>query len=197
MVYAGYCTINQIKERCNIELLDTSKDTQLENAGTEASRYVDEMLRAYLTYRQTLTLLEAGYINCVKEDIGEQVLDDEVKVGELIEYNNTTRIWKIKTTSTIADASELKIRGKVRGTADGPSTDDVTEGLTPIFVFKTLPLSAVVPELIKDITADFGAAIYLRRWQPEKYREEWWTTAVLKLEEYIRSNWYRGKICFA
>lgn len=194
--YLGYCTINQIKIRCLIAVTDSTRDSELESSGIEASRHIDEAIRVYLSYRQTLTLLELDYVNCVKEDIGKQILDDEVKVGELIEYNNTTRIWKIKTTSTIADASELKIRGTVRGVASGASSDDVTEGLTPSFIFKTLPLVAIIPEQIKEITADFGAAIFLRRYMPDKYGTEWWTNAVTKLEEYIKTNWHKPSILF-
>jgi len=194
--YTGYCTINQIKERCLIAVTDTGKDAELESAGIEASRHIDEVIRPHLTYRQSLTLAEADYTNCIRTDVGKQVLDDEVKVGELLEYNNTTRVWKIKTTGTIADLSEMKIEGVVRGTASGASIDDVTEAESPIFIFKTLPLVATIPAQIKEITADFGAAIFLRRYIPDKYGTEWWTNAVLKIEEFIKSNWYRGSINF-
>jgi len=127
MVYEGYCTINQIKERCLILLSDTSKDTQLEECGTEASRHVDELIRAYIT----------------------------VPVDGL-----------------------------------------PAESKEP-FIFHQVPLTVgKIPDQIGYITADFGAAIFLRRYMPAKYGGEWWTVALGKIEELIRSNWYKGAFEF-
>ena len=128
MVYSGYCTIDQIKERCLISLVDHTKDTQLEECGTEASRHVDELIRSYVT-----------------------IPDDE---------------------------------------------GDPEEASEP-FVFHQVPLTDdLVPDQIGFITADFGAAIFLRRYMPAKYSEEWWTVALGKMEEFIRSNWYKGAFQF-
>ena len=124
MSYTGYCTIDQIKERCLILLTDHTKDTQLENAGTEASRHVDECLRPYITT---------------------------------------------------------------------PVDGEPEESKEP-FIFHQVPLTTdLIPDQITFITADFGAAIFLRRFMPAKYSEEWWTNALHKIEDFIRSNWYKGK----
>jgi len=140
---------------------------------------------------------EADYVNCVRTDVGKQVLDDEVKVGVLLDYNNTTRIWKIKTTSTIAIDSELKIAGTLRGEAYSASTDDVVEAESPIFIFKTLPLSATIPDQIKVICADIAAGIYLRRKEPEDFDKSWWLQGISKLDIFIKNNWHSGVFHFA
>jgi len=211
MVYSGYCTIDQIKERCLISLVDHTRDTQLEECGTEASRQVDELIRPYLTERLVVTL--SGYTNCIASDIGKEVLDDGVKIGTLLDYDNNDQQWWIKSTSVIffiwdpggwwiksssviANGSSLEIFHGVGEGVGGASTDDVTEQENPYFIFKILPLSAVIPDQITFITADFAAAIFLRRYMPAKYSEEWWTVALGKMEEFIRSNWYKGAFQF-
>lgn len=125
--YSGYCLIDQIKERCLILLTDHTKDTQLESAGTEASRHVDELIRPYIT-------------------VPEDALPAESKEP---------------------------------------------------FIFWQVPLTALkIPDQITHITADFGAAIFLRRYMPAKYSEEWWTVGLGKMEELMRSNWYKGEFQF-
>jgi len=39
-----------------------------------------------------ITLVAAGYTNCVAGDIGKQVQDDTVEIGVLLGYNNTVFI---------------------------------------------------------------------------------------------------------
>lgn len=190
-----YCTVQNVKDRLLIAV--ATYDTEIALAIQEAEDYINEKLRPYLSYRQTLTLLEADYTNCVSTDIGKEVMDDEVKVGKLLDYNNTTRIWKIKTTSTIADASEIKLSGGTgKGTADGGSTDDVTEAESPIFIFKTLPLSATIPDQIVTICGDLAAGVYLRRKEPEDFDKGWWLQGIKKLEDFIKGNWHRGVVVF-
>jgi len=80
---------------------------------------------------QSLTLLSAGYVNCIASDIGKQVQDDTAEIGLLVEYNNTTRVWRIATASTVATASAMTITtGTGAGTADGASTDGTTNDWT-------------------------------------------------------------------
>lgn len=194
-ITAYYCLLGSVKERLLIPTSDTSYDTEIALAILEAEDYINEHLRPYLTYRQTVTLSETGYVNCDLEDIGMTILDDEVAIGTLLSYNNTTRIWKVKTTSTIAIDSELKIDGTLRGTASGASTDDVTEAESPIFVFKTLPLVATIPDQIEVICADLAAGIVQRRKMPEDFSTGWWNQGIRKLETFIKNNWHQGKIC--
>lgn len=127
MAYEGYCTIAQIKERCLIDPSDETHDTQLETAGTEASRLIDEEIRPYIT------------------EYGEGV----------------------------------------------PAEDDEP------FIFYQVPLTAgKIPAQISYITADFAAAIFMRRHIPERYWELWDRSGREKLEALVRMNWYRGNINF-
>lgn len=198
MAYEGYCTILQIKPRLLIEDADDTYDTELETAGTEASRIIDEKLRPFLTIRQSLTLAESGYVNCKKADVGRQVEDDGVQVGELLRFNNTTRIWKIETTTTIADLSVITItNGSGSGTASGASTDDVTEQEDPYFIFKTLPLSGTIPDIIKEICADLAAGLFKRRHKPESFDQGWLNQAYTKLNDLIKANWHKGTFKFS
>jgi len=133
-----YCTLAKVKERVSIPAATETYDTDLALAIVEAERIIDEKIRSFLTERQKLTLKEAAYTSCVKSDVGKQVEDDTVQVGELLSYNNTTRIWKVKASSTIAQDSVITItEGTGAGTASVVSSDDVTEQTSPYFIFKT------------------------------------------------------------
>ena len=77
---------------------------------------------------QTLKLLASGYTNCVVTDIGKQVRDDTVEIGALLAYNNTTRKWWIRSTSTIASASAMTITagtGAGTGSANSATGEDL------------------------------------------------------------------------
>ena len=66
--------------------------------------------------------LAAGYTNCVASDIGKQVEDDGEEIGPLFAYDNAARIWRISSTSVVADASVMSIAGGTgAGIADGNS----------------------------------------------------------------------------
>lgn len=75
-----------------------------------------------------LALASGGYVNCIATDIGKQVKDDGVEVGELVSYNNTTREWQIRASVTIADASTMTITtGTGEGTASGASLQPIAD----------------------------------------------------------------------
>lgn len=191
----AYCTINQIKGRLLITTADTTYDTELKTAGDEAGYLIDERLRPHLTYAQNVTLNLASYADCESGDIGKEVMNDEVKIGILLDYNNTSRVWKIKTASTVAIASVLKISdGYGSGVATGASTDAVTEQTNPYFIFKTLPLSATIPLPVKEIAADLGAGLFKRRQMPQDLDSGWFGQGLKKLEEFIKSNFFKGTI---
>jgi len=191
-----YSSIDQVKYRCLIGTADVTKDTQLSICVLEASRHIDEWLRPYMSYAQTLTLKSSGYTNCTITDIGKQVLDDESKVGKLLDYNNTTRLWRIKTTSTIAVDSTLKLDdGKGTGVAYNASSCDVTEQESPYFVFNSIPLGTI-PDQLSYICADYATALFFRRYIPEKYSDVWFEDADKKMEEFINNNWKKGVVQF-
>lgn len=59
------------------------------------------------------------------------------------------------------------------------------------------PLTAgSIPEQLANITADFGAAIFMRRHMPEKYWELWERTGREKLDTYLKLNYYKGTVTF-
>ncbi|GAG58971.1 unnamed protein product, partial [marine sediment metagenome] len=71
----------------------------------------------------TLILAAAGYTNCAATDVGKQVKDDNVEVGRLLSYDNTTRVWVFESASTVASGSAMTITsGTGVGDADADST---------------------------------------------------------------------------
>ena len=70
---------------------------------------------------QILTLDSAGYVDVIASDVGNQVMDDSVEIGELISYNNTLRTWLIESSSIIAEDSVITITD---GTGAGTATED-------------------------------------------------------------------------
>lgn len=73
----------------------------------------------YNTKIGLVTMGSSGYTNCVATDIGKQVKDDTVEIGALLAYNNTTRKWWVRTTSTVVNGSAMTITG---GTGAGTSS---------------------------------------------------------------------------
>lgn len=55
-----------------------------------------------------------------------------------------------------------------------------------------LPLETV-PALVRYATADIATALFLQRHLPERYNVSWWTSGNLKIEEYIKSIYKKGK----
>ena len=66
-----------------------------------------------------VTLQESGYTNCIASDITKQVTDDTAEIGALLAFNNTTRKWWVRTTSTVANGSAMAITA---GTGAGTSS---------------------------------------------------------------------------
>ncbi len=64
-----------------------------------------------------------GYTDCVPTDIGNQVQDDTVEIGLLVDYDNTRRRWLIDTGNTIVAGSAMTITA---GTGAGASTRTTT-----------------------------------------------------------------------
>jgi len=67
---------------------------------------------------KVITLIAAGYVNCVAGDIGKQVQDDAAEIGALLGYNNTTREWWIDTALAVISGSAMTITA---GTGAGTS----------------------------------------------------------------------------
>lgn len=79
----------------------------------------------YLNEIQILTLQSSGYTNAVAGDIGKTVKDDGADTGALLAYNNTSRKWWIRYSSTIASGSAMTISG---GTGAGTAAANSTTG---------------------------------------------------------------------
>lgn len=75
----------------------------------------------------TTLILDGAYTNCVDSDIGKNVEDDSVAKGELIDFDNTNKIWWIRPTVdgyVIDDNSAMTIAsGTGVGVASGDSAD--------------------------------------------------------------------------
>lgn len=73
---------------------------------------------------QTVTLSSVAYTGCVPGDIGKSVWrnSDNHNYGFLLDYDNTTRKWWVRSTETIADATDIHINtGTGAGTTSGAS----------------------------------------------------------------------------
>lgn len=188
-----YSTIDNVKDRCLIDTTITTHDSAMSLCVLEASRHIDEQLRPYYSFRQKLTLT-SDYTDCVETDIGKEVMDDEVKIGELLDYNNTSRIWKIKSTVTVAQDSTIKLEdGTGEGIASVASTNDVTQRIHPTFIFNTLPLTTI-PTQITYICADYATDLFQARHFPRKHSDVWRDLADLKMAYFINNNFKQGEV---
>jgi len=198
----GYCNKADIKSRALVATGDSSYDTDIVAAGQEASRFIDDKLRPYISpNKQTLVLKEADYVNCASTDVGKPVRDDDVKVGILFDYNNDTRTWIVLCDSSVAKIatnSEVEVYG---GYGSGVASADSTkpaEAQEP-FVFYQVPLTddtAKVPDEITAICADLGTGIFKRRQMPQSMDVGWWAQGIKKLEEFIKSTFHKGVTVF-
>jgi len=199
---SGYCEHEDIKSRLIIASTDASYDTQIISAGIEASEYIDEKLRPYISPNlQSLVLKLADYVNCGTDEIGMTVRDDDVEIGTLEEYNNTTRTWVIRCKSTVAKILANSVVAVWGGTGYGVANADTaapTEDDEP-FIFLQVPLTAnaaKIPDEIANICADLGAGIFKRRHQPQDMDAGWWAQGIRKLDEFIKGNFFKGTINF-
>jgi len=69
------------------------------------------------------TLSSAGYINCVASDVGKQVTDDGVQIGQLLSYDNGTNTWYVESATQIVSGSVMAIpTGTGAGTTNSVTT---------------------------------------------------------------------------
>jgi hypothetical protein len=188
-----YGTISNVKNRLLIS--DTSHDSGMTLALNEASRIVDEKLRVYMSYGHYCTLSSSSYTDCLVTDYGHQVLDDNVKVGKLLDYNNDTYVWKIETYTTIATGSTLTLEnGTGTGVSSGASGPAFSEIYYPYMVFSTLPLTSA-SSIICDMAEDIAAGIYLDMTLPrEASRANWYRIAEDKFTTLVNNNFRRGAV---
>ena len=118
-----------------------------------------------------ITLQASGYINCVASDITKQVKDDTVEIGALLAYNNTTRKWWVRTTSTVTNGSAMTITA---GTGAGTSSafDNTGEDLfANVYTLGTI---------------ETGTNIYI--YQAGAKVSEWWSAGhidiLIKVQEF-------------
>jgi len=112
---------------------------------SESHKYLKEgaiKTSGYENEIQVLTLSSGGYTNCVSSDIGKTVQDDSSDTGPLLGYNNTTRKWWIRYSSTIGDTSSMTIpSGTGAGTASGDSVtgEDLYANIYTLGTIETTP----------------------------------------------------------
>jgi hypothetical protein len=84
---------------------------------------------AYRLGIEAVTMQAGGYVDCVAGDVGKVVTDDVTPIGVLYSYNNTTRVWSVRTYdgAVVANGSVVAITG---GTGAGTSTGTGT--LAPV-----------------------------------------------------------------
>jgi len=106
------------------------------NNGAESTTGTNYALAINTWYRgkiavlanQALTLLLAGYTNCVAGDVGKQVQVAGEEFGLLDSYDNVTRIWRVSTGRLIPTGLAITITGGTgAGTADGNSVTTIKE----------------------------------------------------------------------
>jgi hypothetical protein len=103
---------------------------------------------------QVLTL-DGTYTNAITTDLGKQVNDDASPVGALLDYDNTTQKWWVRSASTIVDNSVMTIASGVgAGDASGnsatgetifanPYTLGALEGTPAIYIYQNgLPITS-------------------------------------------------------
>jgi len=86
---------------------------RLKNGSITATYGTDEV--------EKIELVSGGYVSAVEGDIGLTVNDDASPIGELVDFDNTRRIWWVRTngtTTTVAASSTMAI---VTGTGAGTS----------------------------------------------------------------------------
>lgn len=199
---AGYCNKADIRSRLLIASGDTTYDTDIVASGVEAARYIDDRLREYISPNlHTLILKEADYGNCNSSDIGKEVRDDDVNVGILSEYNNTTRTWIVRCNSSVTSIAQDSIvevyGGSGSGVADA-NTSVPTEDDEP-FIFNQVPLTAddtKIPAQIANICADIGSTIFKRRHMPQQFDEGYWNQGLKKLDDFIKGTFHKGTLYF-
>lgn len=65
-----------------------------------------------------ITMQSTGYTPCVFSDITKTVKDDGTPIGVLLAYDNTRRVWWVRTSATVENGSAMTIDG---GTGAGTS----------------------------------------------------------------------------
>ena len=119
-----------------IDMNDGTLTGKTRKAGALSTTGTNYALAATTWYRgkiavlanQLLTLLVAGYVNCVAGDVGKQVQVAGVEFGLLDSYNNVTHIWRVSTGRLIPTGSAITITGGTgEGTADGNSVTTIKE----------------------------------------------------------------------
>jgi len=108
----------------------TYNNTANSTTGTNYDLAINTWYRGKIAVlaNQALTLLLAGYTNCVAGDVGKQVQVAGVEFGLLDSYNNVTRVWRVSTGRLIPDGSAITITGGTgAGDADGNSVITIKE----------------------------------------------------------------------
>jgi len=115
---------------------------------------------------EKITLQTAGYTNVIESDIGKTVTDDAVGIGQLVDFDNTRKVWWVRTNGTVtsvAAASTMAITtGTGAGTSDASnaSVDDTQDLWTNINTIGDLSSTGQQPLMYvytSDLTTgDFG-----------------------------------------
>ena len=118
-----------------------------------------------------ITMSATNYTNCVFSDITKTVKDDGVGIGPLLAYDNTRRVWWVRTSATVENGSSMTIDG---GTGAGTSSAFDNTGDDLFSNLYTLG------------TIESGTNIYI--YQAGSRISQWWGTGhidvLLKVKEF-------------
>lgn len=128
------------------------------------------VIKLYDTVR-VLAFELSGYVACVVGDIGKDVLGATTgDTGVLLEYNNTTRVWKVRPDDNDDIFSEVETVSVVNGgTGSGTTTGASTKELRikEKYEFSGRDYGKVIPDCPPDLD---GPTIRLDKGTKKKYR---------------------------
>lgn len=132
------------------------------------------VVKMYETVR-ILTFEVSGYVNAIPTDIGKPVVGAITgDTGVLLEYNNTTRIWKVRQDDNgdLFDQAEgITITGgSGAGTTTGASTTELR--IKEKYEFSGRDISKITPDCPPDLD---GPPILLGSRKKKIYRAGYWT----------------------
>lgn len=146
------------------------------------SWYIEEELTKYITGWAIQTSWYAGaiqeleldwvYTSAIAWDIGKQVTDDAAEIWVLLDYNNTTQKWWIRSASTVADNSVMAI------TAGTGAWDALLASISGENIFAN-------PYTLG--TIEWAPQLYI--YQAWAKITSWWTTGHFDILVKVTSGW--------
>lgn len=115
---------------------------RLKNGSIDAVYGTDEVER--------VELVTGGYVSAVEADIGRTVTDDAAGIGELVDFDNSIRVWWVRTNGTTTTVGASSTMAITAGTGAGTSVasasiDDTSDRWTNITSIGDLATTGPTP----------------------------------------------------